>query len=141
MPKKNHKDDRASITDAEAKRVFSHTLFTDHHGIKTKLVQHPHHFFLPLICLVTGMRAGEVSQLYIDDIVDVDGVFCFLIDKRRDDQWLKTPNAKRFIPIHHELIKLGFLDFIKDLKKKFTDDTRLFHNIPLIQDSYSAKPK
>ncbi|BBT46128.1 MULTISPECIES: tyrosine-type recombinase/integrase [Enterobacter cloacae complex] len=140
MPKKNHKDDRASITDAEAKRVFSHTLFTDHHGIKTKLVQHPHHFFLPLICLVTGMRAGEVSQLYIDDIVDVDGVFCFLIDKRRDDQWLKTPNAKRFIPIHHELIKLGFLDFIKDLKKKFTDDTRLFHNIPLIQDSYSAKP-
>jgi hypothetical protein len=72
--------------------------------------------------------------------VDVDGVFCFLIDKRRDDQWLKTPNAKRFIPIHHELIKLGFLDFIKDLKKKFTDDTRLFHNIPLIQDSYSAKP-
>ncbi|HBR2775113.1 hypothetical protein [Klebsiella pneumoniae] len=47
MPKKNHKDDRASITDAEAKRVFSHTLFTDHQGIKTKLVQHPHHFFYP----------------------------------------------------------------------------------------------
>ncbi|HIC0776950.1 TPA: hypothetical protein ACW0NO_004444 [Enterobacter ludwigii] len=140
MPKKNHKDDRAAISDTEAKLVFSHALFSHHIGIKTKLVQHPHHFFLPLICLFTGMRAGEVSQLYIDDIVEVNGVHCFLVDKRRDDQWLKTPNAKRFVPIHKEPIRLGFLLFINDLKDITQVDARLFNNIPLIQDSYSAKP-
>ncbi|WP_275216695.1 site-specific integrase [Citrobacter freundii] len=140
MPKKNHKDDRAAISDTEAKLVFSHALFSHHIGIKTKLVQHPHHFFLPLICLFTGMRAGEVSQLYIDDIVEVNGVHCFLVDKRRDDQWLKTPNAKRFVPVHKELIRLGFLLFINDLKDITQGDARLFNNIPLIQDSYSAKP-
>lgn len=140
MPKKNHKDDRQPITDAEAKRVFSHSIFTRHEGIKTKLIQHPHHYFLPLICLFTGMRAGEVSQLYVDDIIDVDSVHCFLIDKRHADQWLKTPNAKRYIPVHHRLIELGFLDFVRDLKVEQDECSRLFPNIPKIQDSYSAKP-
>ncbi|WP_329484955.1 hypothetical protein [Citrobacter freundii] len=52
----------------------------------------------------------------------------------------KTPNAKRFVPVHKELIRLGFLLFINDLKDITQGDARLFNNIPLIQDSYSAKP-
>ncbi len=140
MPRKNHKDDREAITNAEAKRVFSHTLFTHHKGVKTKLIQHPHHYFLPLICLFTGMRAGEVAQLYVDDIVEVEEVSCFRIDKRRSDQWLKTPNAKRYIPVHSDLCELGFLRFINDLRGQIGEDSRLFPNIALIQDSYSAKP-
>ncbi|HGW5509019.1 TPA: tyrosine-type recombinase/integrase [Citrobacter koseri] len=140
LPKKNHKDDRQAITDAEAKLVFNQPLFTSHQGFKTTLVQHPHHFFLPLICLTTGMRTGEVAQLYIDDIEDVKGVSCIRVDRRHDDQWLKTPNAKRYIPLHEELIRLGFLRFVSDLTEKFGKNSRLFPNIPLIQDSYSAKP-
>ena len=140
QPKRNHKDDRQSVTDDEAKLVFSHPLFTNHMGIKTQLIQHPHHYYLPLICLTTGMRTGEVAQLYIDDIEDVGGVHCIRVDKRRDDQWLKTPNAKRYIPLHKEIVRLGFLNFISDLKEKVGQESRLFPNIPLIQDSYSAKP-
>lgn len=140
QPKKNHKDDRPAVTDDEAKKVFSQPLFTDHIGIKTSKVQHPHHFFLPLICLFTGMRAGEIAQLYIDDIETVGEVPCIRIDKQHDDQWLKTPNAKRYIPLHNELIRFGFLRFVNDLKEKTGSDTRLFPNIPIIQDGYSAKP-
>lgn len=140
QPKKNHKDDRQAITDAEAKLVFSHPLFSHHEGIKTKQVQHPHHYFLPLLCLTSGMRTGEVAQLYIDDIEDVSGISCIRVDKRRNDQWLKTPNAKRYIPLHKEIIRLGFLRFVSELKEQVGQDSRLFPNIPLIQDSYSAKP-
>ncbi|TPD65058.1 hypothetical protein FJP64_12380 [Kosakonia cowanii] len=140
MPKKNHKDDRQAITEAEAKRVFSHPLFVSHKGVKTKLVQHPHHYFLPLICLFTGMRAGEVAQLYIDDIEYAGNVACIHVGKRHNDQWLKTPNAKRYIPVHDDLIQLGFLKFIADLKERVGEGSRLFPNIPLITDSYSAKP-
>lgn len=140
MPKKNHKDDRPAITDTEAKRVFSHPLFVHHKGVKTKLVQHPHHYFLPLICLFTGMRTGEAAQLYIDDIEYVGNVACFHIGKRHNDQWLKTPNAKRYIPVHDDFIQLGFLKFVADLKERVGEGSRLFPNIPLITDSYSAKP-
>lgn len=140
MPKKNHKDDRQAITEAEAKRVFNHPLFVHHKGVKTKLVQHPHHYFLPLICLFTGMRTGEAAQLYIDDIEYVGNVACFHIGRRHNDQWLKTPNAKRYIPIHKDLIQLGFLKFVEDLKERVGEGSRLFPNIPLITDSYSAKP-
>lgn len=86
------------------------------------------------------MRAGEVAQLYIDDIEKVGEVWCFRIDKRHDDQWLKTPNAKRYIPIHKTLIDLGLLVFVKDLREHLGSASRLFPTIPQIQGGYSAKP-
>lgn len=67
-PRINYKDDSAVITDAEAIQVFQHPLFTKHQGVKTKKIQQPYHFWLPLLCLFTGMRPGEACQLFISDI-------------------------------------------------------------------------
>ena len=139
-PRVNHKDDRAVITDEEAIRVFQHPLFMMHKGIKTKKIQQPYHFWLPLLCLFTGMRPGEACQLFINDIEKVNDIRCIRVDNRYEKQRLKTPNAKRYIPIHQQLIDLGFLVFVNDKAGTHREDTRLFPEIMLIQDSFSTKP-
>lgn len=139
-PRINHKDDRLVITNEEATKVFNHPIFTKHQGIKTKKIQQPYHFWLPLICLFTGMRPGEACQLYTNDIENVNGVMCIRIDNRYEQQRLKTPNAKRYIPIHQQLIELGFLVFVNDKTKLHPENRRLFPEIKLIQDSFATKP-
>lgn len=139
-PRVNHKDDRAVITDEEAIRVFQHPLFTMHQGVKTKKIQQPYHFWLPLLCLFTGMRPGEACQLFTNDIEKVNDIWCIRVDNRYEKQRLKTPNAKRYIPIHQQLIDLGFLVFVSDKAGTHRENTRLFPEITLIQDSFATKP-
>lgn len=139
-PRVNHKDDRAVITDEEAIQVFQHPLFTMHQGVKTKKIQQPYHFWLPLLCLFTGMRPGEACQLFTNDIEKVNDIWCIRVDNRYEKQRLKTPNAKRYIPIHQQLIDLGFLVFVNDKAGQDSQNTRLFPEIMLIQDSFATKP-
>jgi integrase len=77
-----------------------------------------------LICVLTGMRPGEVGQLKCADI-RTDGAF-FYFDMRpfdarngrvavKDLRNLKTNAAGRVVPIHPLLIELGLLDRMQDL--------------------------
>lgn len=63
-----------------------------------------------LLLRYTGARPSEICQLYKADI-DLDG--CSIsIQAQRSGQTLKTPSSARTIPIHSQLIKDGFLDFV-----------------------------
>ncbi|WP_407117598.1 DUF6538 domain-containing protein [Bradyrhizobium sp. LMG 9283] len=77
-----------------------------------------------LICILTGMRPGEVGQLKCADIRS-DGKFYYFdlrpFDARngriavKDLRNLKTNSAGCVIPIHPLLIELGLLDRMQDL--------------------------
>lgn len=83
-----------------------------------------------LLLRYTGARPSEICQLYK---VDVDCLSRTIsIHAGRRDQTLKTPSSARTIPIHDELIKAGFLDFVKNCSKE-----RLFPLLNKVQDSYS----
>lgn len=72
-------------------------------------------YWVPLLGLFTGARVGELVQLKVADIVQAEGVWC--IDINEDEgKRLKTENSKRQVPIHSELIRLGFLDYLQDIK-------------------------
>ncbi len=129
---------RDPITDHEAKQIFSHRLFVEQRGVKTKQIQHASHFWLPLIAAYSGMRLGEISQLQVSNIRQISGINCFVVERSTDDQYIKTPNAVRAIPIHNELLRIGFLDFVDYIRSK--GGKRLFNNIKLIQGNYSNKP-
>ena len=86
-----------------------------------------------LICILTGMRPGEVGQLRCADI-RTDGEF-FYFDLRpfdaregrvaiQDLRNLKTNAAGRVIPIHPLLIELGLLDRMSELADR--GEERLF---------------
>ncbi|OAN48647.1 hypothetical protein A6A05_14950 [Magnetospirillum moscoviense] len=88
--------------------------------------------WLPLIGLFTGARLGEIAQLYLDDVRQEHGHWIFHITREttRDGDVKKTTKTKgsqRVIPIHTELIKLGFLDYVALVRKR--NAKRLFPEI------------
>jgi len=80
-------------------------------------------FWAPLIALHSGLRSEEVLQLAMDDIQVVDGVLCFVI-QQRPGQTLKSEAARRKVPVHKNLIELGFLHLVALRKRE--GDARLF---------------
>ena len=69
-----------------------------------------------LIGRYSGMRQNEICQLYHNDVMKVDGVWCFRVDNLNPNQTIKTDSSRRFVPIHLQLLALGILDFIKQRK-------------------------
>ncbi|WP_337182201.1 site-specific integrase [Shinella sp.] len=72
----------------------------------------------PLIGAYTGARLNEIAQLELADFVEKDGIWCFDINDEGDGKQLKTTAAKRLVPIHPQLIKLGLLDYVETMKAK-----------------------
>ena len=79
---------------------------------------HSPHFWLPLLALYTGNRIGELAQLSVNDAVIDEKVKYIKIYGDNDDKSLKTTASWREIPIHPDLIKLGFVDYVKQMKKR-----------------------
>lgn len=68
-------------------------------------------FWLPLIAVFSGMRQEEICQLRVEDIRQEEGVW-FIDVNDRPPRKLKNATAVRRVPIHSELIRLGFLAHI-----------------------------
>lgn len=67
--------------------------------------------------LYTGARLNEICQLQFDDIQEEDGIK-FISINENDGKHVKTKAGIRKIPIHQELIKLGFWEFVNLMQKQ-----------------------
>lgn len=88
----------------------------------------PARFWLPLLALYTGARVGELAQLAVADVSKVTDVDVINIRATVETR-LKNRNAERRIPVHPELISLGFLQFVDDARLSGRD--RLFPEEPM----------
>jgi len=86
----------------------------------------PEKHWVPLIGMYSGMRLGEICGLHLQDIKQVDGVWCFDVNAQ-EDKTLKTLNSKRIIPIHPRLIDHGFIALVE--KTRLTGSKRLWPNL------------
>jgi integrase len=90
-----------------------------------------HHYWVPLLALFSGCRLNELGQMEIDDIDNFNGRLHLNIRTQRDpeeagdeldvttpDRTLKTAAARRRVPVHDELINIGFVDFLHEIKEK-----------------------
>ncbi|QHB73859.1 tyrosine-type recombinase/integrase [Stenotrophomonas sp. 364] len=77
-----------------------------------------------LLGLYTGARASEVGQLLVRDVFEEDGIPCLRISDEGEHQKVKTEVSLRTVPLHPELLKMGFLDWV-DAKRE-AGQTRLF---------------
>jgi integrase len=102
-------DKRDPFDPDHLRRIFSSPTFT---GMKSayfwkksgQIVVRDARYWLPLIGLFSGMRLGEILNLRRDDVGEIEGHICFRIREA------KTRAGVRMVPIHSELIALGFLD-------------------------------
>ena len=59
------------------------------------------------LSMFSGMRQGEICELEAEDVQRQDGVWYF------DVTVAKSEAGVRRVPVHSELIRLGFLDYVK----------------------------
>ena len=94
-------------------------------------------FWFPLLSLFLGMRPKEIYQLHVADLKVTDRGTLFLdITATSDDdgsepknkKTLKTATSRRQVPLHPELIAIGFHRFVED-QRRSSDDELLFRGI------------
>lgn len=88
----------------------------------------------PLIALYTGARINEIAQLHLADFIEVEGVQVISINNDAKGKKLKTKAGKRLIPIHPELVRLGLLERVKNLRDQ--RQLRFFPELTERRDGY-----
>lgn len=74
-----------------------------------------HRYWVPLIMLFSGARPAEIAQLAVTDVREQHGHWIMHITTEGDDtdegKSVKTAGSMRVVPVHPELVRLGFLDY------------------------------
>jgi integrase len=71
-----------------------------------------HWFVMALI--MTGCRLSEILEVSTSDVRSEDGILCFDL-KSSEGRHLKNRQSVRLVPVHSQLIAVGFLDFLKSV--------------------------
>lgn len=130
---------RDAFTSEELTKVFSAPIYlgvakygaTTRAGKGANMYEHGpltmrdhHYFWVPLLGLYTGARLNEICQMDAADIRDHNGMphFHFTDESegrpRKADETgkkMKSKNARRAVPVHPELVRIGFMDYLAGL--------------------------
>ncbi|MEM8563242.1 MAG: site-specific integrase [Pseudomonadota bacterium] len=75
-------------------------------------------WWLPLILLYSGARPSEIVQMRLEDVSTIDGVLCMsVVDDPDKGQQVKTEAGRRTFPVHPELIRVGFEEYLEMLRR------------------------
>ena len=89
-------------------------------------------FWVPLLSLFCGLRLNEACQLLVGDIREDEGVLCIFVSADEGGKSLKTLASNRKVPVHPELLEIGFAAFHSQAQARH--DARLFPEIQ--QDAF-----
>ena len=134
------RDERDRFNESDLKKIFgkgNYIHFTEIEKGRYEL------YWTPLIGVFSGLRLGEITSLYLDNIREIGGnhrnkKWCFDIveEPDRPDKHLKTKSSRRIVPIHDTLLNLGLIEFIELLRKKDPMRERLFQELKISEGSY-----
>jgi integrase len=96
------------------------------------------HFWLPALSLFTGARIEELAQLRLDDVRSDGGVHYLSITDEGPLQSLKNSSSRRTIPLHPQLLQLGFLTYADQTRESGAD--RLWPELPRWHYRWGTKP-
>ena len=112
---------RRPFTHDELRALLTHKTFQKRHFRST------YSYWLIPLALFTGAREGELCQLDLKDFIEVDGIPCIdindidaseVVEEGGHRKRVKNKNAKRLVPIHPELIRLGLLRYVERLRER-----------------------
>ena len=105
--------DREPFEPKELQCIFSTPVFTKSErpqGGKGEAA-----FWLPVLALFTSARRAELAALTEASVIPFEGngfAIAIVSDKKRGAR-LKTKASQRTIPLHPEVVRLGFIDYVK----------------------------
>lgn len=122
LPTKNHKiytrrDQKKTKSKSGWKPFSNEDLSLIFNAGNLLALDKPCDYWLPLLGLFTGGRLSELCQLKPANIRQINGIWAIDINEEDDDQSVKTVAGIRIIPLHPQLIDLGFLDYVEDVRQ------------------------
>jgi integrase len=130
MRVEEERSERTSFVSSELQRIFDAPLFTAHEwpggaggaaGV-----------WLPLLSLFNGARQAELAGLKVSNVQEdpeTGAPLLFVVAQRRAGKSLKTKGSERVVPVHPQLVTLGFLKYVAARKRTDGAEAWLF---PLI---------
>lgn len=113
---------RRPFTHDELRALLTHPDFV------RRRFQTTYSYWLIPLAIYTGARLGELAQLDLRDFVEVDGIACIDIndedavelvtDEGGRKKRVKNSNAKRLVPIHPELVRVGILRYVAAMRER-----------------------
>lgn len=156
--KKGASKKRLPFSPEQLQRIFDSTVYCGCKSESRRFEKGPkqikdYRFWVPLIATLSGCRLNELGQMEIGDIKNHYGIPSFFVRTERDpeeegdeldlsgsDQQrsVKTDAGYRIVPIHPELIKIGFLNFVKQRAEQQNSESaaRLFPEWEMAADGY-----
>jgi integrase len=122
--------ERTSFESPDLKLLFNAPVFTEHdypEGGRGAAA-----FWLPLLSLFNGGRQAELAGLTAADVQtepETSTPLFYITAQASRGKNLKTKASRRVVPIHAQLVRLGFLKFVEDVRKRDGEKAFLF---PLI---------
>ncbi|MHA6685092.1 DUF6538 domain-containing protein [Mesorhizobium sp. A556] len=112
-----HKRKKPVFTPDQQNTLFASPLFTgcqnddDWHLPGNHMIR-DHRYWIPLVMLYSGARPAEIAQLAMSDVRQEHNVWIIHITEEGEgDKSVKTRGSMRVVPVHPELIRLGFLKY------------------------------
>lgn len=68
--------------------------------------------WVPILCAFSGARVSEICQMHVSDVRQEQGRWIIRI---RPDAGTVKAGDYRDVPIHRQIIKLGFVEFVKSI--------------------------
>ena len=90
---------------------FKHTFRPD------RITNQLTYYWVFLIGIFSGMRTNEICQLKCKDIKKNNKIWFMFVEDSEEIK-VKTEKTIRKIPVHPQLIELGFIDYVVKRKKK-----------------------
>ncbi|HGM6290372.1 TPA: DUF6538 domain-containing protein [Pseudomonas aeruginosa] len=103
-----------SFETEDLEKIFNGWLFTGTERNHRQKV-FPYQFWLPVLAYYTGGRLNELSQLDTEDVRQIKGIWTITIVDDPEDRpcpkSVKNNSSRRVLPLHSELLRMGFLEF------------------------------
>ncbi|WP_404991287.1 phage integrase SAM-like domain-containing protein [Cupriavidus pauculus] len=113
---------RKPWTADQVKAFFTLPLFTRYDLPTQQRAGKDAAYWIPLLGLFTGARVGELCQLRVADVIaHSDGNAAISINDESEGSTVKTAAGIREIPAHSELVRLGFLAYVQDVRSQGKD--------------------
>jgi integrase len=130
MRVQGEQSERTSFASPDLKLLFAAAVFTKHEYPEGG--RGPAAFWLPLLALFTGARQAELAGLTVADVQnepETSTPLLYITSQASRGKRLKTKASQRVIPVHDQLVKLGFLKYVEDMRRHHGEKAFLF---PLI---------